>query len=273
MLSLSTSIVLYYPDWQVLEKGIQSLSENLQYAKEQQLIIQHTLYIVDNSTQIERKKLTTLLSTYLEGEFSTYNIYYNDSNEGYGRGHNHVILDTIADYHLILNPDVILQVDALFQAILYMQKNQQVGFLTPEGFSEDLDKLYLCKRYPGVMDLFLRGFMPKIVKKYFHQRLAYYEMQGETECQTVENILIASGCFMFFRRSVLHSLRGFSPVYFLYFEDFDLSLRCQKIATISYVPTVKIIHYGGNSAKKGFKHIYWFIRSAWIFFQSHGWKW
>jgi hypothetical protein len=65
---------------------------------------------------------------------------------------------------------------------------------------------------------------------------------------------------------------GFSARYFLYFEDFDLSLRFHRLADIAYVPSVRITHGGGNAARKGGAHQRLFIRSALTFFRTHGWK-
>jgi GT2 family glycosyltransferase len=70
---------------------------------------------------------------------------------------------------------------------------------------------------------------------------------------------------------VLDAVEGFDPRYFLYFEDFDLSLRLSKVAPIAYVPAVRIVHHGGHAAAKGFAHIRWFATSARRFFSMHGW--
>jgi GT2 family glycosyltransferase len=87
------------------------------------------------------------------------------------------------------------------------------------------------------------------------------------------DIPLASGCFMFFRRPVLGRLGGFSERFFLYFEDYDLSMRTHRYGDIVYVPAVRIVHFGGNTARKGIRHIILFIRSAVTFFNLYGWKW
>jgi len=88
----------------------------------------------------------------------------------------------------------------------------------------------------------------------------------------VSGIPIASGCFMFVRLNVLRAVGGFSPKFFLYFEDFDLSLRLGKQAALTYVPAVRITHAGGGAARKGSRHVMLFLRSAMTFFRTHGWK-
>ena len=97
-------------------------------------------------------------------------------------------------------------------------------------------------------------------------------MRDLSEDEVASDIPIASGCFMLARADVLRSLGGFSPRYFLYFEDFDLSLRLSRIAAIAYVPTVRIVHLGGEAARKGLLHQRLFVRSALTFSSTHGWK-
>ncbi|HET8710499.1 MAG TPA: glycosyltransferase family 2 protein, partial [Spongiibacteraceae bacterium] len=137
----------------------------------------------------------------------------------------------------------------------------------------DGNRQYLCKRYPSVLDLLIRGFAPRVVRRFFVRRLASYEMRDILADEVVWNPLIISGCFMLLRSSILTKIRGFNPQYFLYFEDFDLSLRAAKVTQIAYVPSVQIIHYGGHAARKGLRHVLLFVRSAVTFFNSHGWKW
>jgi GT2 family glycosyltransferase len=58
----------------------------------------------------------------------------------------------------------------------------------------------------------------------------------------------------------------------MYFEDYDLSLRLGREAKVAFVPASRIIHHGGDASRKGARHISWFLRSAWRFFATHGWK-
>ena len=52
----------------------------------------------------------------------------------------------------------------------------------------------------------------------------------------------------------------------------DLSLRLGREARVAYVPEARIVHHGGEAARKGPRHVGWFIASAWRFFTRHGWR-
>ena len=63
---------------------------------------------------------------------------------------------------------------------------------------------------------------------------------------------VLSGSFMFWRTELLQQLEGFDERFFMYGEDIDLCYRVQQTNYhIDYVPTTSIIHYKGESTKKG----------------------
>lgn len=197
-------------------------------------------------------------------------------NTGFGRGHNLAfkhLAQHAAQYHLILNPDVEFEPDALSRALAFMEANPQCGLLAPKVFGRGGQQEFLCRRYPSVLDITLRGFAPKWLRRLFQDRLNHYEMRDVMNGHVVWDPPLVSGCFMLFRSEVLQKLGGFDPDFFLYFEDYDLSLRTAKIARIAYVPDVRITHYGGGASRKGFKHIWMFACSAVRFFNKHGWRW
>ena len=89
---------------------------------------------------------------------------------------------------------------------------------------------------------------------------------------TVWDPPIISGCFMLFRTALLQRLGGFDARYFLYFEDYDLSLRAHELTRVAFVPDVRVVHHGGGASRKGMKHIRLFGVSAFRFFNRFGWR-
>jgi len=194
-------------------------------------------------------------------------------NVGYGAAQNIGIEASQGRYQVMMNPDVVLERDALLSAIEFMEGRDDVVAVSPACVGGDGLKRYLCKRYPSVLDLALRGFAPAVVRGLFSHRLNSYEMSDLDQEHVEVDVPIVSGCCLFCRRSALDEVGGFDPRYFLYFEDFDLSLRLLTRGKLAYVPSVKIEHSGGNAAGKGVRHIAMFTRSAVRFFNTYGWKW
>ncbi|MGH9576385.1 MAG: hypothetical protein ACRD3R_03025, partial [Terriglobales bacterium] len=133
--------------------------------------------------------------------------------------------------------------------------------------------LYLCKRYPSVLVLGLRGFTPGLPGGILRKRLDSYEMRDLPRDRPSTGIPLLSGSFMFCRRAPVAAIGGFADVFFLYFEDFDLSLRAAQRGRLAFVPSVRIVHRGGHAARKEPRHVMFFVRSAIAFFNRHGWKW
>jgi GT2 family glycosyltransferase len=273
--TLSLSIVTYVPDLELLRRALRSLWLAASHARKRSALGQVRLYLVDNEPADSTcSQLETLLDSGVWGEgFGCAEIISGHGNVGYGAANNLAIERTNFDFHLVMNPDVIVAEDCLYQALAFLSAHPDVGLLSPGVSDSHGNREYLCKRYPTLFDLWLRGFAPLWVRRRFRERLAHHEMRDRVGDSVVLDVPIVSGCFMMFRRSALTQTSGFSPRYFLYFEDFDLSLRTSKIARIAFVPIARIVHYGGGAAKKGPRHVAMFLRSAITFFRQHGWRW
>src|SRR5690606_33631475 len=97
----------------------------------------------------------------------------------------------------------------------------------------------------------LRGFAPAFLKSRFNTRLAAYENRAVVDADVTAPVDLISGCFMLCRTAALQKVGGFNSAFFLYFEDFALSLELAKIGTLLYLPASKIVHFGGDAGKKG----------------------
>jgi GT2 family glycosyltransferase len=193
-------------------------------------------------------------------------------NLGYGKAHNLVIATTSAPYHLIMNPDVLVAEDGLLSAVDYLEAHPDVAALSPYASDGEGHPAYLCKRYPALLDLMLRGFSPDGIRKRCHKRLDRYENRALVAQGDIAAVELISGCFMFCRSAALRRAGGFNPVFFLYFEDFALSLELRKFGQLIYYPACRIVHYGGNASKKGLGHIAYFVASMFKFYHRYGWK-
>lgn len=271
--SLSVSIVTFAPDLARVRETVRTLSAALACARAAGTLSDSELMLVDNGPGPQhRSSLEALLSDELLATVR-WSVFSGHGNVGYGKGHNLALRASQAEFHLVLNPDVGIEPEAIDEALRYMAANPEVGILAPQARDPSGELLHLCKRYPSVLDLLLRGFAPAAIKRRFRVRLERYEMRELPADRPLKGISILSGSFMFCRRPLIAEIGGFSENFFLYFEDFDLSLRAAARGKLAWVPSVRITHYGGNAARKGWRHVGLFARSAITFFNRHGWKW
>lgn len=271
--SLSVSLVVYYPDLNLLYETIDSLKQAYTHANERGCIDRLTLFIIENGADIkDRQSINQFLNKTFSESGVDFEYVSGHGNVGYGRGNNIGIQKSQSEYHLILNPDVYLYNDALENGLSVFQAHPEIGMLAPVIINDLSEITHLCKNYPDVLTLFSRGV--GIAKsKTLKDRIDKYSLKKLKLNQLIKNIPIFSGCFMLYRTDVLKQLKGFDPSFFLYFEDFDLSLKTNELTQTALIPSMRIRHLGGGAAKKGGKHIFYFAVSAYKFFNKHGWKW
>lgn len=265
---LSVSVVTYAPDLAVLRDTLQSLSKSLDAARTAGSLAEADVAVIDNGPAAEWTERLGEIASQCHARLIS-----GHGNVGYGCGHNIALLASAADFHLVLNPDVIVDERAIDEALRFMTAHPQVVLLAPQMRGEDGSMQHLCKRYPSILDLALRGFAPAWLKRQFDARLARYEMRELPLDQPTLGVPVLSGSFMFCRREPIAAIGGFADNFFVYFEDFDLSLRTSRVGTLAFVPQVQAMHFGGNAARKGLRHILLFARGAVTFFNLHGWRW
>ncbi len=272
-ISLSISIVSYYSPAAQLTTTIRSLAAALQALNRHFQVEPLSVVLVDNSefVHITAEEVASLQEILAPAQ-AALSLIQGNGNVGYGGGHNFAISASRTDFHLVLNPDVTMAEDSLVEGIAYLKANPDVLIASPRARGGSGRRQYLCKRQPSVLVLLIRGFLP-FLAGVFGKRLARYEMRDLSETEPTVGVPIVSGCFMLCRRKPLQAVKGFDERYFLYFEDFDLSLRLGSRGKLAYVPTMKIIHVGGKTARKGLRHVRHFLRSGIRFFNQWGWRW
>jgi GT2 family glycosyltransferase len=276
--TLTVSIVTYRPNLVLLDRTLRTLAASLVAARDQELMRAANVVLIDNTgTRASAAAVVRVAREIFRDADVTMNYLHGHANIGYGAAHNLVMHGGNTHYHLVLNPDVELAPNALTRAFRFLGEHAEIGVLVPSSRRTDGTREYVCKRYPKVLDLALRGFAPRMLRKWLHARLDRYEMRDLVDRvapdESISPIPVMSGSFMFVRRKAIDATGGFDPGYFLYFEDFDWSVRLNRVTRSAYVPAVQIIHHGGGAAKKGPRHVLYFLRSAARFYNKHGWRW
>ena len=216
-------------------------------------------YLIDNS--VDKSYRTDVLA--LVGEWSDENsvnieLVVSGVNCGYGRGNNLVEHRLESQYHLVVNPDVLLRPDALVKAFAFMASHADAGVLSAAVKTDVAGVAHVVKAYPDSLTLMLRYLSSSRLNDLFRARLDRYACA--TLVDQVAAVDLVGGCFMFMRTDLFRQLGGFDQRYFMYFEDFDLCRRMQPLAKVYFVPEVGVSHYGGDVGRKGWRHHVYFAR-------------
>ena len=270
---LSVSIVLYNSPLELVYGTVQSLRSSAQCARDAGSLGHVTVWLVDNASDTAyRDALQAQIDGWPASAWFDVRYAPQPCNLGFGYGHNSVLPALTSDFHLVLNPDVELQDDTLQAGLTALRQASDIALLSPRVVGSNGEQEFLCKRYPTVLALLLRGFAPAFVRHLFQRQLASYEMRDLCSGEATADVEIASGCFMLIRTAALRAIGGFDEAFFLYFEDFDLSLRLPPQGRLVFDPAMRIVHHGGYAASKGHLHLRYFIRSGVRFFNRHGWR-
>ena len=225
------------------------------------------LWISDNSEK-------DILRNFIEN-FSDDRIKYifNNSNKGFGAGHNIVLQKLIeenekSEFHLMINADVFFEENTIEKIIAYMRKNSDIGQIGPRIYESNGEINRSCRLLPTPLNLIFRRFFP--VKSIVEKMDYSYEMKWYDYKSTIE-VPILSGCFIFVRTDILKDIGVFDERYFMYMEDYDLCRRIGKKYKVVFYPKVNIVHEYGKASYKSRKMMIIHIKSAIKYFNKWGW--
>jgi GT2 family glycosyltransferase len=211
-------------------------------------------------------------SRWLASAYPAVKVLRNDKPAGYGANHNLNLYRAHGKYFAVMNADLVVNSLDLFRTLCgHMDRRPDIGISGIKVLNQDGTIQGLNKRYPTILDLFLRRCVPAAFRPLVQRRLDYYEMRDvgyERAC----DIEFVSGAFMFCRTELLRSLGGFDPRYSLYFEDVDLCRRTQRSHRTSYFPGGTVTHFWHRDARKSALHARLFLANAARYFAQWGWR-
>jgi len=218
-----------------VRRGIERLNETGRQAE---------VFVVDNNSvdgsvgEIRRK-------------FPEVQIIENRENVGFSKANNQAITRSSGRYVLLLNPDTVVEEDTFLKCMGFMDSHPEAGAL-------------------GVKMINGKGvFLPESKRAFPTPEVSFYKMFGLTylfpgsrrfgryylgnlDNDQIHTVDVLAGAFMFIRKETLEKTGYLDETFFMYGEDIDLSYRIVQSGYQNYYfPETTIIHYKGESTKKG----------------------
>jgi len=194
----------------------------------------------------------------------------NEGNPGFSIANNQGLAIARGEHILFLNPDTVVSESTIQSSLYYMYQHPEVGALgvkMVDGAGQFLPESKRGLPTPKVAISKALG-----LHKLFPNSPAFnWYYMGHLPENKVGEIEILCGAFMWIRKSVLDKIGGFDEQFFMYGEDIDLSYRIIKEGhKIVYFPETTIIHYKGESTKKGsLNYVKHFYQAMLIFANKH----
>lgn len=194
----------------------------------------------------------------------------NNKNVGFSAANNQGIAIAQGDYILLLNPDTLVEEDTFIKCVQTMESRPDIGALGVKMLDGKGNFLPESKRglpTPWVAFCKLTGLSTLFPRSQFFNRY-YLGHLSEHENHEIE---ILSGAFMLLRKTAIDKVGVLDDTFFMYGEDIDLSYRILKEGYKNYyLADTRIIHYKGESTKKGsLNYVRIFYQAMIIFAQKH----
>ncbi len=169
-------------------------------------------------------------------------------NNGFAWGVNEGIRRSQGKYILILNPDIVLQPEAIEKLISFFESHADAGALMPMLMNADgvFQKGYVRKIPTLFQVIFFHTFFEPWSRKiqWLVERFLEAPLQDE-EYSEVEQI---PGACILVRRSVIVAVGLMDEEYKLFFEDVDWSLRMRRAGwKLVLYRKAALTHVGGRS--------------------------
>lgn len=194
----------------------------------------------------------------------------NTQNVGFSKANNQAIRESSGEYVLLLNPDTVVQEDTFRQVIRFMDDHPDAGGLGVKMVDGKGHFLPESKRgLPTPWVAFYKIFGLSSIFSRSSKFNRYY--LGHLSNEETHEIEILSGAFMWMRKEALDKVGLLDEAFFMYGEDIDLSWRIiQGGYKNYYFPHTRIIHYKGESTKKGsLNYVFVFYQAMIIFAKKH----
>lgn len=180
-------------------------------------------------------------------QFPTVEIHAMKENLGFAGANNFAATFARSDWILLLNPDTVVLRRGLERMLEFANMRSESVVIGGRTYFADGElNRASCWGEPSLWGLVCAGTGLSSVLR----RNAIFDPDslGNWARDTVREVKIISGCLLLIRRDLWRRLDGFDTGFFMYSEDFDLSMRARRAgAKLLICPDAEFIHYAGAS--------------------------
>ena len=225
--------------------------------------VQSEIFVVDNNSVDGSCSM-------VEQKFPEVKLIKNKKNLGFSKANNQAIRRAAGEFVLLLNPDTVVEEDTFSKIIAFMDQNPEAGALGVkmiDGKGHFLPESKRALPTPWVSFYKIFGLASLFPRS---RKFGKYHL-GFLDKDQIHEVDVLPGAFMLMRKTALDKAGLLDETFFMYGEDIDLSYRIkQEGFKVIYYPETTIIHYKGESTKKGsINYVLVFYQAMIIFAQKH----
>jgi len=242
-----------------------------------QHFLEQCLYSVRKATRNMQAEIWVVDNNSVDGsigmikeKFPEVKLIENKKNVGFSAANNQAVRQANGDYILLLNPDTVVEEETFSKTIAFMDFHPEAGALGVkmlDGTGHFLPESKRALPTPEVAFYKIFGLASLFPKS---KRFGKYHLTYLSQDETNE-VEVLSGAFMLMRKAALDKAGLLDESFFMYGEDIDISYRIIQAGYKNYYfAETRIIHYKGESTKKGsVNYVIMFYNAMRIFAQKH----
>lgn len=185
-------------------------------------------------------------------------------NVGFGRANNHGAQLATGRNIFFLNPDTYLVNDAVTILSDYLDQHPQVAACGGNLYTESMEPTHSYHtHFPSILQEldFVTG---KRLLRIFGDN-SDFNVTDQSK-----SVAYICGADLMMKRDVFEEMKGFSPDFFLYYEESDLQCRiAEKGYEIHSVPSARIVHLEGKSFSFSEEREKRVFNGRKVYFQKH----
>lgn len=223
------------------------------------------IVIVDNGSTDKTLEI-------LQRENDWIQVIFTGKNNGFGRGCNIGFTKVSSPYTIFINPDAVVEPDAIKTLLEFMNQNPGVGIVGPsiiEGTIGHQKSLQTTSKRKTPWDIVIAA-LP------FFERLQRPYPIFPNSAPFITGWVC--GAAFLIRTDLLRQLGGFDPVFFLYWEETDICKRAEDVGYSTFaVGSAVANHIGGASSSSADNRIngciskHYFQSRYYYMIKHHGW--
>lgn len=207
---------------------------------------------------------------YLSEKFPWAKFIANARNVGFAKANNQALRLSKGAFVLFLNPDTIVPENGFAKCIGHFYATPRCGAIGVRMIDGGGRFLPESKRgFPSPAASFFK--LSGLSSLFPRSRVFNYYALGHLDALSDQVVDVLAGAFMMLRGDFARRADGFDEAFFMYGEDIDLSYRVQKAGLENhYLASVAIIHFKGESTKKGsLNYVKMFYNAMIVFVDKH----
>lgn len=179
----------------------------------------------------------------------------NNENLGFTGGVNKALNFIKSKYVLLLNPDIIIDDNALKELLDLIKNDEKIAFAAGSIYNF-IDKNKVDS-FGGKMN-FLTGIGRPLI--------------NETEIRELKYGEYTDACILIFNKEIFQKLGSYDERYFMYVETEDIQFKAMKNCYKVFIdPKAKVWHkvYGSSGGRKSKRAVYYLTRNRFLFIKKH----